>query len=218
MRYWWLIGLALLLCTAAPAEAQISVGIGVPSLDIGIHLPGLPSLSIVPASPVYYAPRVNSNFFFYDGMYWVYQDDNWYSSSWYNGPWAAVDPDIVPEFVLRVPVRYYRRPPTYFRGWAANAPPRWGEHWGNNWEQKHTGWNHVERGQVPRAAPVPTYQRKYPAKQYPTVQQQPALHVQNYKYQPREAVVQQHYQQHAAPQQHGQPERGGQEKGQEHKK
>ena len=115
MRHWWLIGLALLLCTAAPAEAQISVGIGVPSLDIGIHLPGLPSLSIVPGSPVYYAPRVNSNFFFYDGMYWVYQDDNWYSSSWYNGPWAAVDPNIVPEFVLRVPVRYYRHPPTYFR-------------------------------------------------------------------------------------------------------
>jgi hypothetical protein len=38
VRYWWLIGLVLLLCTAAPAAAQISIGIGVPSLDIGIHL------------------------------------------------------------------------------------------------------------------------------------------------------------------------------------
>jgi hypothetical protein len=26
----------------------------------------------VPGLPVYYAPSVNSNFFFYDGMYWVY--------------------------------------------------------------------------------------------------------------------------------------------------
>ena len=124
MRYWWLIGLVLLLCTAAPAGAQISIGIGVPSLDIGIRLPALPSLTIVPGPPVYYAPRIDSNFFFYDGMYWVYQNDNWYASSWYNGPWAAVDPDIVPEPILRVPVRYYRRPPTYFRGWTANARPR----------------------------------------------------------------------------------------------
>jgi hypothetical protein len=84
----------LLLCTAASAGAQISIGIGVPSLDIGIRLPALPSLTIVPGSPVYYAPRIDSNFFFYDGMCWVYQNDNWYASSWYNGPWAAVDPDI----------------------------------------------------------------------------------------------------------------------------
>ena len=222
MRYWWLIGLVLLLCTAAPAGAQISIGIGVPSLDIGIRLPALPSLTIVPGPPVYYAPRIDSNFFFYDGMYWVYQNDNWYASSWYNGPWAAVDPDIVPEPILRVPVRYYRRPPTYFRGWAANAPPRWGEHWGNSWEQKHGSWNQVDRShRPPAAAPVPTYQRQYPEKRYPTPQQQPELHGQNYKYHPREPVVQQHYQQHAAPQQHampqqhGQPQRGGQEKGQE---
>jgi hypothetical protein len=221
MRDWLLIGLVLVLCTTAPAAAQISVGIGVPSLDIGIHFSALPALTIVPGSPVYYAPSIGANFFFYDGMYWVYQNDNWYASSWYNGPWAAVDPNIVPAFILNVPVRYYRRPPTYFRGWAANAPPRWGEHWGSSWEQKHTGWNHVDRSHIPPAAPVPTYQKQYPAKKYPATQQQAVLHGQNYKYQPHEPVVQQHYQQHAAPSQHaapphGQPERGGQEKGQAH--
>jgi len=124
--------LLLLLYAGPPATAQISIGIGVPSLDIGIHFPALPSLTIVPGTPVYYAPSVDTNFFFYDGMYWVYKDDNWYASSWYNGPWAAVDPTIVPDFLLRVPVRYYRRPPPYFRGWAESAPPRWGEHWGQN--------------------------------------------------------------------------------------
>ena len=82
MRYWWLMGLVLLLCTAVPGAAQISIGIGVPSLDIGIHLPALPTLTIVQGLPVYYAPRINSNFFFYDCMYWIYQDDSWYSSSW----------------------------------------------------------------------------------------------------------------------------------------
>ncbi len=219
VRQWWYLGLLLLLLYAGPpATAQISIGIGVPSLDIGIHFPALPSLTIVPGTPVYYAPSVDTNFFFYDGMYWVYKDDNWYASSWYNGPWAAVDPTIVPDSLLRVPVRYYRRPPPYFRGWAESAPPRWGEHWGQNWEEKHHGWEQSAPAPQPRAAPVPTYQRQYTGKRYPAPQQQPVLHSQNYKYQPREPVVQQHYQQHAAPQQHGQPERGGQEKGKEHNK
>ena len=39
------------------------------------------TLTLIPGSPVYYAPSISSNFFFYDGMYWVYQNDNWYSSS-----------------------------------------------------------------------------------------------------------------------------------------
>src|SRR5262249_2149688 len=81
-----------------------------PSIDIGIHFPALPSLTLVPGTPVYYAPSVDTNFFFYDGMYWVFKDDTWYASSWYNGPWAVVEPDIVPDFILRVPVRYYRHP------------------------------------------------------------------------------------------------------------
>jgi len=45
---------------------------------------------------------------------------------------------------------------------------------------------------------VPTYQRQYSGKRYPTAQQQPALHARNYKYQPREPVVREHYEQHAA--------------------
>jgi hypothetical protein len=86
----------LLLAFASPAPAQISVGIGVPSLDIGIHLPALPSLTLVPGSPVYYAPSVDGNFFFYDGMYWVLDNDNWYSSSWYNGPLLPSSTDLLP--------------------------------------------------------------------------------------------------------------------------
>lgn len=218
VSYWWLTGLLFVLGTVVPAPAQVTVGIGLPSLDIGIHFPALPSLTLVPGSPVYYAPSVDANFFFYDGMYWIYQNDSWYSSSWYNGPWALVGPDIVPAFILRVPVRYYRRPPSYFRGWTADAPPRWGEHWGNSWEHKHSGWDHVDRTHIPPAAPLPTYQRQYTGKRYPTPQQQPVLHSRNYKYQPREPVVQQHYQQHAAPQQHGQAQRGASEKGEEHKR
>ena len=85
-----LIVLWMLLCSITSAAAQMSVGIGFPGVSIGINLPVYPELVPVPGYPVYYAPQVNSNYFFYDGMYWVYQGDNWYASSWYNGPWALV--------------------------------------------------------------------------------------------------------------------------------
>jgi hypothetical protein len=96
-------GLAIGSVSSAPA--QVSVGIGLPGVSIGINLPVYPELVPVPGYPVYYAPRVSSNYFFYDGMYWVYQSDNWYASSWYNGPWGHVAPEVVPLYVLRVPVR-----------------------------------------------------------------------------------------------------------------
>src|SRR5207344_2524297 len=157
MRY-GLIVLCMLMCWVTSAPAEVSIGIGLPGVSIGINLPVYPELVPVPGYPVYYAPRVGSNYFFYDGMYWVYQSDNWYASSWYNGPWGLVVPEAVPLYVLRVPVRYYRHPPAYFRGWHADAPPRWGEHWGSSWEQSHRGWDSWNRTSVPTPAPLPVYQ------------------------------------------------------------
>jgi len=189
-----LIVLWMLLGGIASASAQFSVGIGMPGVSIGINLPVYPQLVRVPGYPVYYAPQMNSNYFFYDGLYWVYQGDNWYASSWYNGPWGLVGPEAVPLYVLRVPVRYYRQPPVYFRGWRSDAPPRWDEHWGNSWSQNHSGWNNWNHSSVPAPAPLPTYQRQYSGNRYPQAAQQQALQSQNYRYQPQEAVVQQHYQ------------------------
>ena len=45
-----------------------------------------PELVVVPNYPVYYAPGVNTNLFFYDGLYWVYQGDNWYAIPGTTGP------------------------------------------------------------------------------------------------------------------------------------
>jgi hypothetical protein len=191
-----IVVLWMLLCaitSITSATAQVSIGIGFPGVSIGINLPVYPQLVAVPGYPVYYAPQVSSNYFFYDGMYWVFQRDNWYASSWYNGPWALVSPELVPLFVLRVPVRYYRQPPVYFRGWRSDAPPRWGEHWGNTWEQHHSGWDRWDRRAVPAPAPLPVYQRQYSGSRYPHVEQQQTLQGQNYRYQPRDPVVQQHY-------------------------
>ncbi len=189
-----LIGVWMVVCTVASAGAQVSVGVGIslPGVSIGINLPAYPQLVRVPGYPVYYAPQVDSNFFFYDGMYWVYEDDRWYASAWYNGPWGLVDPQAVPLFVLRVPVRYYRAPPPYFRPWHADAPPRWGEHWGGEWEHNRSGWDRWDRRAAPPPAPLPSYQKRYSQDRYPQQpEQQQQLHGQNYRYQPRDPAVRQ---------------------------
>jgi len=173
----FLLGVA----TAAPAQ-----------VNIGINISLFPELVQVPGYPVYYAPRHEANYFFYDGLYWVLVDDVWYSSDWYNGPWYRVAPDYVPVYLLRVPVRYYRHPPAYFRGWQPNAPPRWGEHWGRDWEQRRAGWDRWNRAAVPKPAPLPTYQRRYSGDRYPRADEQHALNNRNYSYRPRDTMVRDH--------------------------
>jgi hypothetical protein len=188
---------------------QVSVGISVPGISIGFNLPAYPQLVPVPGYPVYYAPGIDWNYFFYDGMYWLYQDDNWYVSAWYNGPWDLVDPMAVPVYVLRIPVRYYRRPPVYFRGWRPDAPPRWDQHWGRDWEQRRGGWDRPDRNPPPPPAPLPVYQRHYQGDRYPRPDQQYMLRNQNYRYEPHEPVVREHYQQMGPKQPPMPPQRGG---------
>ncbi|ABC82004.1 hypothetical protein [Anaeromyxobacter dehalogenans] len=192
---WLPVAFALLLAPLAPARAQISVGIGItaPGVSIGINVPAYPELVAVPGYPVYYAPRLPANYFFYDGLYWVYANDTWYASSWYDGPWDAVDPYYVPAYVLRVPVRYYRAPPPYFRGWRAAAPPRWGHHYGHDWEHRRAGWDRWDRRAVPRPAPLPRYQRGYAGDRYPrAVEQQRSIRSTSYGYRPREDFSRRH--------------------------
>ena len=196
MRYAFIGCMVFLTSAVVPAQAQISIYFGSPTFQIGIDMPVYPELERVPGYPVYYDPRAEGNYFFYDGLYWVYAEDNWYESEWYNGPWRNVDPQYVPLYVLRVPVRYYRRPPSYFQGWGADSPPRWGEHWGRDWEGRHAGWDRWNRGSAPQPAPLPSYQRRYSGGTYPRAeQQQRSIRQESYHYQPREAVSRQHVQQ-----------------------
>ena len=193
-----LVVLSMLLCGITSATAQVSIGIGTPSVSIGINVPVYPELVAVPNHPVYYAPRLGANYFFYDGMYWVYERDNWYASSWYNGPWGVVHRDVVPAYVLRVPVRYYRVPPPYFRGWRADAAPLWGVHWGNTWAVHRAGWDRWDRTVGVARAPLPVYQRAYVGARYPAVAQQTNIHINNYNYHPRETAVRAHYKEQVA--------------------
>ena len=183
-----IVSLLLLLGGSTPAVGQIRIGVGIalPGLSIGINIPGYPELVPIPGYPVYYAPRVNANLFFYDGLYWVLVGDDWYYSSWYDGPWYLAQSELVPDFILRIPILYYRSPPPYFLHWNRAAPPRWGEHWGRAWEAHRRGWNHWDRAAVPPRAPLPGYQRQYPRGRYPGADQQRTLENRFYPYTPRD--------------------------------
>ncbi len=176
----------------------MSFGISTPGVSIGFNVPTYPQLVRVPGYPVYYAPGLNANYFFYDGMYWVYQGDNWYTSSWYNGPWNLVAPDYVPAYVLRVPVRYYRAPPVYFRGWRADAPPRWGDHWGGGWAQAHAVGTNGTAGRLPRPRRCRRTSDSTRVIAIRSNEQQYSLNNQHYRYQPQDPNVRQHYQQQGA--------------------
>ena len=198
MRY-LLIAVSVLWSIQANAGhtgASVSVGVNLPGINIGINEREFPELILVPGYPVYYSPRGGSNYFFYDGEYWVFQRDRWYASDWYNGPWEAIEPEYVPEFVLRVPVRYYNARPAYFHGWRRDEAPRWGARWGQDWERRRNGWDHWDRRAHWDAAPLPSYQRGYSGDRYPRApEQRQSIRIEQYHYQPHEAIIQRHYRQ-----------------------
>jgi hypothetical protein len=167
---------------ATPASADV---------HIEISLPVFPQLVLVPGYPVYYAPSVHANYFFYDGLYWVFNvsDGYWYSSSWYNGPWVFVEPMFVPSPLLVVPSRYYRVRPPYWRVWTPDHPPRWGDHWGREWEVRRRGWDHWDRNRHVPAAPLPLYQRRYERDRYPAPVQQRRIYGKEYRYRPSDDYV-----------------------------
>ncbi|HSH54991.1 MAG TPA: hypothetical protein VK967_08195 [Methylotenera sp.] len=194
-----LIVLVMLLSPVTHTTAQA---------DVRFNISIFPELVVVSGYPVYYAPHLDANYFFYDGLYWIYYDDDWYSSYWYNGPWWLVYREDVPVYILRIPVRYYRHPPFYFYGWYRDAPPRWDDHWGHDWSQHRRGWDRWDRRSVPPPAPPPVYQRQYSGDRYPRqVEQQYELHQKNYRYQPHDPVVRQRYQEQVAPRLPAQQER-----------
>lgn len=197
MRYLVMaLSVFLLSLPAAKADVRLGAVIDTPEVSIGISVSDYPRLVRIPGYPVYYDPHVELNYFFYDGLYWVFHDDGWYASEWYDGPWRVVDRYRVPVYVLRIPVRYYRRPPGYFHGWHRDAPPRWGEHWGHEWAEKRHGWDRWDRHAAPPPAPLPKYQRNYRGDHYPmTREQQSTIREERYRYHPKDPVVRDDYRQ-----------------------
>ncbi len=111
-RYWLAAagGLAALVLAAGPAAADsVSIGINTPGVSFNLNVGARPQLVPVPGLPVYRAPLVEENYFFYGGHYYVEHLGVWYISAHHNGPWVVAR--HVPQPVLAVPVAYYKIPP-----------------------------------------------------------------------------------------------------------
>ena len=159
------------------------------SVALGVHLSRYPDLVVIPGYPVLYDPRLNANYFFYEGTFWVFEEDDWYRSDWYNGPWLRVERDDVPVFLLRIPVRYYNRAPLYFHPWALEMAPRWSLRWGKGWERRHRGWDRWDQRRAPPPAPPPVYQQQFPRERYPSSPEvRERLRERNYRYRPQEPL------------------------------
>lgn len=161
------ISLSLLLGPITTLQAQTRLEFSISSY---------PSLILIPGYPVYYDPAQQLNYFFYGGRYWVFYEDGWYYSSWYNGPWTPMAADLVPVFIWRIPLRYYHHRPAYFQGRSANEAPPWDQHWGAGWSRNHPDWQQWNRQSVPPASPLPDYQKQYGGNRYPhSLKQQSTL-------------------------------------------
>ncbi len=192
-----LIGLVFGMAVAAatPAAADLSIGFSSGPVSIGINVPTYPRLVAVPGVPVYYAPSVAGNYFFYDGLYWVFQDGNWFASDWYNGPWRMVAAGR--RAALR-PARAGALLPS-----AAGVLPRLGRQraaalgpaLGPRLVRPPRGLGPL--GPQERAArrTLPTYQRHYSGNRYPHEEERHVVRENNYHYQPHDNVTRQHYDQ-----------------------
>ncbi len=110
---------AVTLLAAVPGIAtDVHVGINIGPPPVVIESP--PRLVVVPGSPVTYAPDLPYGYYFYDGRYWLFHDDRWYSGPGYNGPWTVVAVERVPReiVVVRTKVKHVKGPghPGHGRG------------------------------------------------------------------------------------------------------
>ena len=104
--------------SATASDVKINIGLGVPP----IVLTTPPSLVVVPGTPVYYAPDVSANLFFYKGRYYTVANGVWAMAPAYTGPWAVIQIGQVPAPVVAVPVEYYKIPPGQLK---KQGPPPW---------------------------------------------------------------------------------------------
>src|SRR5574341_119096 len=121
---------SILAITPVPLQADsVSIGVNIgtpPPPPPAIVLPAAPALVVVPGTPVYYAPSVSVNFFAYGGRYYTHHNGAWFSASVYNGPWAFIAAERVPQPVLAVPVAYYKVPPGHLK--KGGGGPPWAGH------------------------------------------------------------------------------------------
>lgn len=110
-----MIALATLLVSAAmPARSEAAVSVGV-SLHVGdpyrglsLHFRSNPDMALIPATQVYYTRNYDHDLYRYGRSWYYVEDDCWYQSSSYNGPFVQIDVSSVPRQIYTVPTSYRR--------------------------------------------------------------------------------------------------------------
>jgi len=115
----------VLAAPARGADVHIGINIGVPPPPPPVVVEAPPPLVVVPRTPVYYAPSLPYNYFYYGGLYYTFHGDHWFHAASFNGPWSFVTVERVPRPLLTVPVGYYRVPPGPCK---KHGPPPWAGH------------------------------------------------------------------------------------------
>ncbi|HEX5032225.1 MAG TPA: hypothetical protein VFX78_12305 [Candidatus Eisenbacteria bacterium] len=142
---------ALLVPAMLPAKSEAAVSVGVsfhvgdPYRGLSLHFQSAPDLALIPASSVYYVRNYDRDLYRY-GRSWYYVEDNcWYQSSSYNGPFVRIAVSSVPRPIYNVPTRYRRAwggPPSH--------APAYGYHRNQGQDRNDNGWNRGgDRGSNP---------------------------------------------------------------------
>ena len=149
---------------AAVGRAQVSVSINVPPPP-PLVFPAPPDVVVVPSeeSDVYLVPNTVGLYFF-NGVWYRFFENHWFTSTIYNGPWVFAQTSIIPapvgvippDYILGLPPGYHRIHYGEFRGhwrdWGRNH--YWGrrawyrehaEHrWGGREFHSSTGFHHAD--------------------------------------------------------------------------
>ena len=162
-----LLALGLVIGSVTPATAQVSIGIGLPGVSIGINLPVYPQLVRGAGLPGLLRAASEFELLLLRRHVLGLPGDNWYASSWYNGPWGLVArrPCRCSSCASRCATTGARRRtstdggPTRRRVGASTGATT-----GSSIEADGTSGIATPRR---RRAPLPTYQRQYSGNRYP---------------------------------------------------
>jgi hypothetical protein len=156
------IVLCLLLAFSAGLAAAITIGDIELGLGIGAPPPvefgGPPELVPIPGRYVYFAPDIDTDFFFYHGQWYRPHKGRWFRSEHYTGPWEHVRE--VPPALTDLPGDYRTTTPGYYRvpyGELRNNWERWEreKYWDRRAQDREMREREREREELGRGVPPP---------------------------------------------------------------
>ncbi len=89
--------LLLILCGGLLLSGCVLAIHGPPAIVIGAK----PRLVVIPGTPVHYAPDVEADVFFFEGLWYRWYGGVWYRATVYSGPWMTIS--VLPPVFFQIP-------------------------------------------------------------------------------------------------------------------